>query len=111
MGGRGTAPQLELEVATGPDGPVVSVRGELDAFTCDEMAECLREVVPQAGTGDVTLDVSGLELIDSLSLGVLVRAQRDLTSRGGGRLVLRSPSPLVRQVLELTGLDQIFSVR
>lgn len=107
--GRST-PQLELEVGTGPDGPVVVVRGELDAFTCGEFEECLSDVVAKAGAGDVVLAVAELELIDSMCLAVLVRAQQRLAAQGG-RVVLESPTALVRQVLDVTGLTEVFVLR
>lgn len=111
MGREGeTPPQLELEVGGGPDGPVLDVRGELDAFTCEQFQDALLGVVDTAGAGDVTLRLDELALIDSVNLAVLVRAHRRLTEQGG-RLVLASPTPLVRQVLELTGLDQVIEVR
>lgn len=110
MGNGRSTPQLELEVSDGPDGPVVVVRGELDAFTCDEFEDCLTGVVAMSGADDVVLAVGELELIDSMCLAVLVRAQRQVSEQGG-RLVLDSPTPLVRQVLDVTGLTDVFVVR
>ena len=111
MGRReGPAPQLQLTVGRGPEGPVIDVGGELDAFTCQEFEDALLGAVDEAGTGDVTLRLGGLALIDSINLAVLVRAHQRLAEQGG-RLVLVSPTELVRQVLELTGLDQVMDVR
>lgn len=111
MGGEGAQDQLELEVRTGPGGPVIVLRGELDAFTLDQLASCLADVVPEAGDGDVVLDVRDLSLIDSLGLGLLVRTQQDLSTRGGGRVVLLEPTGPVRYVLEVAGVNEVFDVR
>lgn len=107
MGERGKGPQLQLEVrrAAG-SAPVVEVRGELDAYTCDQFQDCLDEL----GGSDVVLDLTELRLIDSLCLTVLVRTHHRLAG-SGNRLVLADPQPIVRQVLELTGLDQVLAVR
>lgn len=110
MGREGATPQLQVEVTGGPAGPVLEVRGELDAFTCEQFQDTLLGAVDAAGAGAVTLELDELALIDSVNLAVLVRAHRRITEQGG-RLVLASPTPLVRQVLELTGLDQVMEVR
>jgi anti-anti-sigma factor len=49
--------------------------------------------------GDVTLDVSELTFMDSTGLQVLIRSAIALDGRG--RVVLRSPTNLVRSILDL----------
>jgi anti-sigma B factor antagonist len=110
MGREGAAPQLEIEASGGPGGPVLDVRGELDAFTCRQFEDALFAAVDEAGSAAVTVRAGRLDLIDSVNLGVIVRAHRRLSERGG-RLVIESPTPLVRQVLELAELDRVVEVR
>ena len=49
------------------------------------------------------LDLSGVTFLDSTGIGVLVRARNRLLA-AGGELILRSPSGIVRDVLEIVGL-------
>lgn len=78
--------------------------GEIDLACADELSGALDEAV-RAG-GDVTLDVAGVEFMDSSGLHMLLRAARDL--QGKGNLVLRHPSEAVRRLLDLTGVaDQV----
>jgi anti-sigma B factor antagonist len=57
-------------------------------------------------TGDVVVEMSGVELIDVTGLGLLAAAH-DRSRRLGHRLVLEAPSPVVRRALAVTGLRRV----
>lgn len=77
---------------------VVSVAGEVDMATAPE----LREWLAQTG-GHVIVDLRAVSFLDSSGIGALVEASSRLVEAGGD-LRLRKPQPIVRQVLEVTGL-------
>jgi anti-sigma B factor antagonist len=89
------------------DVPVVRVNGELDAVTVPELRNVLAgfEGDDQRGDGGLrlVLDLSGLRLIDSAGVGVLMAVHRRLQARGGGVIVrgLRNQPLLVFQLLRL----------
>ena len=98
-------PELSCEVRAGGPGPVVSLVGELDLSSAPVLAETLDQVLdrcPQV----VTLDLSGLDFIDSTGLSLLARTSKALKGYDG-RLRLLSPRPAVRRVLELVGLHPL----
>lgn len=75
--------------------------GEIDAHTAPELAEHLD---PLPGDGDdVTLDVEGVDFIDSSGLRLIVEAHQraDAVER---RLVVRRPSAAVTRLFEISGL-------
>jgi anti-anti-sigma factor len=79
---------------------VVRVTGEVDMSN----AASVQEVVDQiTGTGVEILifDLGGLEFIDSSGLAVLLAAAQKVPS-----VQLRNPSPIVRRVVEVTGLSE-----
>jgi anti-sigma B factor antagonist len=78
----------------------VSVAGELDLATADELAAWLE--TEGTGEGDLTVEAAGLSFVDSTGVRALLRAAAAMAGRG--RLILRDPSPPVRRVLELAGL-------
>jgi anti-anti-sigma factor len=51
------------------------------------------------------VDLSGLEFISSLGMGMLVSCARSL-QRFGARMVLLNPQPEVEEVLKAVGIDQ-----
>jgi anti-anti-sigma factor len=52
----------------------------------------------------VVIGLEHCELIDSIALAALFRARDDF-ARQGRRLVMGGPTPQVRRVLEISGLD------
>jgi anti-anti-sigma factor len=89
---------LELSALEAPR--TLRLAGELDLNEADDLSA--RLAVEGEGRGDLTLDVSQLTFIDSTGLRELLRAAESLAGRGN--LVLRSPSPPVRRVLDQMGL-------
>lgn len=79
---------------------VVRVTGEVDMSN----AASVREVVDQVMGTDVKsliFDLGGLEFIDSSGLAVLLTVAQKVPS-----VQLRNPSPIVRRVVEVTGLSE-----
>ncbi|MDQ4097130.1 MAG: STAS domain-containing protein [Actinomycetota bacterium] len=87
---------------------VVTVRGEVDAYSAPQLRACLEEV---AGSGQrrIVVDVSAMRFIDSSGVGVLVASIKRL--RPDGRtLVLRRPTRQMTKILEITGLRDLVAV-
>jgi anti-sigma B factor antagonist len=66
--------------------------------------------VLKEGQSSITLDLSRVTFLDSTGLGVLITALKRCRSAEGD-LVLVTAQPNVLKVLEITGLDDVFSVR
>jgi anti-anti-sigma factor len=88
------------------DRTVVTVRGEIDAATCDELASALTAATrSQQG---LEVDVSGVTFIDSSGLRTLVLAQQHLGD--DRKLVVRGPDATFKRLLGITGLDEVFEI-
>lgn len=93
---------------TTTDGSMVELGGRLDARHAAAARETLHAAIA-AGTGDLVVDLSGIELIDATGLGVLVGAHR--RARLDGRdLVLRGVPPRVGRLLARTRLARVLTV-
>ena len=101
-----SGPPFAIIVIPGNPTTVV-LKGELDMATAPELSQRLAEVAA-AGPDAVTLDLSELEFMDSQGINVLLQARRALQAQGG-RLIVRSPQPLVARVLETTGLLKVLT--
>ena len=86
------------------DGDVIRLDGEIDASTVSTLTEHLA-----ATEGDVTLDLSGVGFIDSSGLRALIGAKQAIDERGSS-LQLRSPSPAVSRLFELSSVDTYFTI-
>jgi anti-sigma B factor antagonist len=90
------------------DGARLTVQGELDALTSTELRPTLDELVAERPR-QVTVDLSGLRLIDSSGVGALVSLYKRVRANGGDvSFVGVTDQPLV--VFKLLRLDVVFSL-
>jgi anti-sigma B factor antagonist len=69
----------------------------------------LAAAVASEGLPRVVVDLTGVEFCDSTGMNVLLAALRRARERGG-ELVLAAPRPAVRKILQVTGLESVFTV-
>jgi anti-sigma B factor antagonist len=100
---------LEISVAAGEVGPVLTLSGEADLTTVAELTGALSAQLA-VGARHLTVDLSRLRFADSAVIRELVLADRRLKERGGG-LALAQPQPVVARALSLLGVDQRIEVR
>lgn len=93
---------LVIEVSEDDTGAVLVLRGELDPHTAPRLRGEIDRALG-AGRVNLVLDLAGLSFIDSSGLRVIISAHKDSSERDG-HLVLRSPSPTARRLLDITGL-------
>jgi anti-anti-sigma factor len=95
----------ELDGARGST-VVLVLTGDLDPHTAPMLSDAVSEHVDK-GVVNLTLDLRGLEFVDSSGLRVIIATHRDLAD-ASGRLTLRAPTESTRRLLEVTGLlDQL----
>jgi anti-anti-sigma factor len=83
----------------------VRVQGEIDISTTGELVDAIAPLLTDAPDEPMVFDVSGVTFMDSSGLAVLL----DATARGH-HVVVRGASPLIRRVIEATGLTGVISV-
>src|SRR5580700_7075311 len=99
---------VDLSIGDADGQAVVALRGESDLADTPSVASHLIAAVAACGPS-VIVDLAGLEGIGYTGLSVLMRI-RKWTRQSGGDLPLAAPQQPVRQVLEATGLIDVFSV-
>jgi anti-sigma B factor antagonist len=88
---------------------VVAVAGEIDLFTAPELKQALADAV-ESGRSRIVVDLTNTTFLDSTALGVLIGAVKRLRSRDG-ILTIVNTDPNIAKTFEITGLDQIFTIR
>jgi len=87
---------------------LVSGLDRLSAVNGDEFREMLRQkMAPEFRV--VEIDCSTICFMDSAGLGALIAIHKTMSAHGG-RVRLLQPLPVVRQLLRLLLLDQIFEI-
>ncbi len=99
---------VDLSIRDSGGQAVVTLRGEVNLADIPGVASCLIAAVAACGPS-VIVDLAGLEGIGYSGLSVLLRV-RKWTRRSGGDLLLAAPRRPVRQILQATGLIDVFSV-
>lgn len=99
-------PLVQLRIDTSCPSPAfvrVAVVGEIDLATAGVLHDGLHSVLSGQLPDRVEVDLAGVSFMDCTGLTVLIVA-RDAALRTGCQLRITNPQPIVRRVLELTGL-------
>ena len=97
-----------------------SVQGTMRAFFASRFSDAALKEIPveqrltrfrsaKARIKDLTIDLGGVEMIDSVGLGVLIATHNSLR-QAGGQLAVANPSPDVQSLLRTMRLDKHFKV-
>ena len=84
----------------------VTLSGELNTVTAPELEASLSEDLQTID--EIVFDMEDLSYITSSGLRVLLVCQQELEERGG--VTIRSASPVIREVMEVTGFDSILTL-
>jgi anti-sigma B factor antagonist len=95
---------LQIDVRRDPTGAqVVVLAGELDSSNAASLKERVASIPPRPAQR-LIFDLTDLRFMDSAGIAVLIGAAQ------ASSVSLRNPSPIVRRVLEATGLSSVFSI-
>jgi len=84
---------------------VVTLRGEIDMLTAPTLASVLDSLF-DAGRRDIVVDLAELEFMDASGLRLIGPMSARLHDSGGA-LTIRSPSPMVLQLLDIAGMGDV----
>jgi anti-anti-sigma factor len=101
--------QLDIDASCPSPGAVrVAVVGEIDLSTCDVLRVRLHNVLSALHPHHIEVDLGGVTFMDCGGLTVLV-VLNQAAARSGCRLWITNPQPIVRRVLDLTGLLDVLT--
>ena len=86
---------------------VLLLIGKLTVQTSPDLSAAI-EALP-ADTADLDIDLANVDYVASAGLRVLVSADK-LAAKRGGQMRLLSPCDEVMEVLEMTGLAEVFVI-
>jgi anti-sigma B factor antagonist len=91
-----------------PETVVLAIQGDADLHSVGELEHRLAEVIG-GSPSTLVLDLSDATLLDSMAIGVLLRAMKRLRAQGG-RFRIVAPRSEIRRIFEMTLLDRVFEV-
>lgn len=107
----GRVRHVELKVSSRSQGDrtIVALAGEIDLYTAPRLQSELAAAIAAGDPARLIVDMSGVEFCDSTGMNVLLAAHRRAREQGGD-LELTGPRPAVRKILQVTGLETVFTV-
>ena len=87
---------------------IVHAAAEIDVSTAPTLRQEVYAAIEASPGGVVTVDMSGVEFIDSTGLGVLVGALKK-ARLGNGDVALAGLQPQVLKIFTITGLHKVFT--
>jgi anti-sigma B factor antagonist len=97
-----------MVTTTGTNPVVVTPVGEFDFESSERLRSALMTVA-QDYEGDVVVDMSGTEFLDSIAIGVLLQTWQRLRSLDR-ELVIRAPHERIQRVLEIASISDVVRV-
>lgn len=97
-----TATLEEVFEASGK--PMLKITGELDLSNVGSLRAAI-DATYGRGVDHIVFDLSGLSFMDSSGLAMLLSCAERIAT-----VELRHPPPLIRRILELTGVSEVFVV-
>ncbi|MCE5198233.1 MAG: STAS domain-containing protein [Armatimonadota bacterium] len=90
------------------DLPIIELEGEVDVYTAPQLKQQIIGIL-ESGAKELVVDLTKVDYLDSTALGVLIGGLKRMREVDGN-MVLICPSPRIRRVFEITGLDKIFDI-
>ena len=88
--------------------PIIELEGEVDEYTAPQLKQQMISIL-EGGAKELVVNLEKVDYLDSTALGVLIGGLKRMRERDGN-MVLVCPSPRIRRVFEITGLDKIFDI-
>ena len=93
-----------------PDLVVVSVVGEIDAYTAPTIHDGIRTAITDhLHPRRVRVDLAGVSFLDSSGIQALIRCRAEAVARGVA-MAVANPQPQPRKVLHIAGLTDLLAV-
>lgn len=105
-----TTMAAKLEIQERKEGAVtiLNLVGSLDGHTFIQMESAMKALVDE-GNKIFVIELPDLSYIASAGIGVFINVQQTVAGDGGG-LILVNPSPTVREVFDILGLQALFQI-
>jgi anti-sigma B factor antagonist len=95
--------EFTVDVGGDEDGSIIAPRGELDMATQGELRAALEQ---QAGSGAVTLDLSGLTFLDTSGLRLILETA-EASRRDGFTFTVLPGIPAVQRLFDVAGVTEL----
>lgn len=101
---------LTMNITRNETEHLVSLSGDVDAFTGPKAKEAIMTSVETPGVAVVVVDLSQVEYMDSTGIGIFIGVMKECKQVGCDLVVQNLPSR-VERLFRITGLYDLVSIR
>ena len=101
---------MDLVLNHEPGSSLLQLEGRFTFESHSTFRTVTQAILDATGTGEITLDLSGLSYLDSSSLGMLLLLKEKAEPKGI-QVVLLKPSPVVLGILKIVQFGKLFEIR
>jgi anti-anti-sigma factor len=101
-------PNLTAYTRNGSGDVVVTLHGEIDLATAQELEDALRQGLEEARRR-LVVDLRALQFVDSTGLSVLMRLDRHARDSARQLVVVKGP-PEIQRVFDITGVSDMLTM-
>jgi anti-anti-sigma factor len=102
-------PTMTLDDASLEGTRAVLRPGDLTSGTVEQAREKLKALL-KGGAKDLTVDLAGVQMVDSMGIGLLIQANNSLAKAGGGLTVINASAELL-DLFRSMRLDKRFTIQ
>lgn len=99
---------LDIQTKEKEEEIVAKVSGEVDVYTATKLKDTLTPLAEQEDK-NLTVDLSGVDYIDSTGLGIFIGALK-ASEKSGTSLKLTGLNARVKRLFEITGLHEVIDI-
>ena len=88
----------------------IKLRGEIDHHSAAAVRVSIDEMIRSHAPQRLTLDMSGVDFMDSSGLG-LIMGRYTLMQSLGGEVCVLDPSPATERIMNLAGMERIINIK
>jgi len=100
---------MQVSVTTGSGGATVRIEGRFDFNAHREFREAIDRVLADQAAREITIDLGGVDYLDSSALGMLLMT-RDKANHAGRQITLANCRGTVGQIIEIANFGKLFKI-
>jgi len=100
---------MKLDIQSGSPETRIKIQGRIDTLTASEFETKVNEVI-NADYQAIAFDCSDMDYISSSGLRVFLMAQKKVSQAGKG-LTICSLQPSIKEIFDISGFSQIFTIK
>ena len=99
---------MNIKINTADSKTMVTLDGRLDTSNADQFQQDIAPLM-QGDKPDIDIDCTGMTYTSSQGLRLFLTLQKSVMA-SGGKMVMRSMNPQVKEVFDITGFSNIITI-